>query len=278
MTARQVHALIAAGVENPLLVARWENEPQRLAAQGLDANDVDLDALAKFAGLTVKVRHNALRNDLPLTFRLLNVAGLEIEVFAAYAAFRAQHGGRYAATTAERTRELIAFLDDWLDRDRREHVLLWDLIRHEDALARGTPASRPAGLAASRRHRVTSRSVPHIRGNVLLHEMQSDPAIVAAVLREKTPPLDRVPFATRHVCYWRPAERRRDAAGPAGEDAAAPQIHILELDEFGFYALSLVDGTRSVADLSEALIGTRRCSRAFLQLLTQLVDLGILGT
>lgn len=255
MTARQVHAMIAAGVENPLLVARW-------AAQGVD---LDLDALAKFAGLTVKVRHNGLRQDLPLTFRLLNVAGIEIEVFAAYAAFRAEHGGRYAATTAERTRDLIAFLGDWLDRERPDHVLLWDLIRHEDAIARltngedGTPPDQPARTPALRR-----TSVPRIRGRLVLHDMQSDPAAIAAVLREKVPPLDRVPFAPRHAGYWRPESAR--------------EIRILELDEFGFHALSLVDGTRSVADLSEALIGTRRTPRAFLQLLAQLAGLGILGT
>jgi hypothetical protein len=254
MTARQVHAMIAAGVENPLLVTRW-------AAAG---TELDLDALAKFAGLTVKVRHNGLRQDLPLTFRLLNVAGLEIEVFAAYAAFRAERGGRYAATTAERTHDLIAFLGDWLDRERPDHVLLWDLIRHEDAIARltrsegQTPPGPPAATPALR-----GTSVPHLRGQLVLHDMQSDPAVIAAVLREKVPPLDRVPFAQRHAGYWRPESVR--------------EIRVLELDEFGFYALSLVDGTRSVSDISHALIGTRRTSRAFLQLLAQLADLGILG-
>lgn len=253
MTARQVHAMIAAGVENPLLVTRW-------AAQG---TELDLDALAKFAGLTVKVRHNGLRQDLPLTFRLLNVAGIEIEVFAAYAAFRAERGGRYAATTEERTRDLIAFLGDWLDGERLDHVLLWDLIRHEDAIARltrseGHASIAPAGTA------LRGTSVPRIRGQLVLHDMQSDPVVIAAVLREKVPPLDRVPFAQRHAGYWRPESAR--------------EIRILELDEFGFYALSLVDGTRSVADISESLVGTRRTSRAFLQLLAQLRDLGILGT
>jgi hypothetical protein len=272
MTARQVHAVIAAGVENPLLVARWEQEPERLAAQGIDPATVDLDALAKFAGLTVKVRHNGLRNDLPLTFRLLNVAGLEIEVFAAYAAFRAEHGGRFAATTEERTRDLIAFLGEWLDQSRREHVLLWDLIRHEHALARlqeaGARPSRPQDPGAGTPERASGgtpalRQPFRIRGQVILHEMQCDPAMVAAMLRASRPALDSVPFAARNVAYWR------------AEGANA--ISILELDDFGYCALSLIDGTRSAADLSAALTGRRRPSRAFLHLLGQLGEAGILG-
>lgn len=253
MTARRVHAMIAAGVENPLLAAGW-------AAKG---TELDLDALAKFAGLGAKVRHNGLRQDLPLTFRLLDVAGIAIEVFAAYAAFRAERGGNYAATIEERTRDLIAFLGDWLDRERRDHVLLWDLIRHEEAIARLTKSEPNAGAATAKTPALRGTTVPHIRGRLVLHEMQSDPATVAAVLREKVPPLDRIPFAQRHAGYWRPESAR--------------EIRVLDLDAFGFYALSLVDGSRSVAGLSEALVGTRRTSRAFLQLLAQLRDLGILG-
>jgi hypothetical protein len=262
MSARQVHAVIAAGVDNPLLVARWEREPERLAAQGIDGGGVDLEALAKFAGLTVKVRHNNLRDDLPLTFRLLNVAGLEIEVFAAYAVFRAERGGRYAPTTAERTRDLIAFLGEWHDPNRREHVLLWDLIRHEDAIARLTKQAPAARTAPAQRF--TTATVPRIRGTVLLHEMQCDPRAVGAVLRTSRPALEEVPFGARNVAYWRAEEGQ--------------ELHILELDDFGYCALELVDGTRTAADLSAALTGKGRVSRTFLQLLGQLGQAGILST
>ena len=139
MTARQVHAVLAAGVDDPALLAGWEQDPERLRAHGIET--IDLDAIRKFAGLTAKVRHNLLRDDLPLTFRLLNVAGLEIEVFAAYAAVRR----KFAATTAERIRDLVAFLDGWVDRERREHVLLWDLIRHEAAIGAVRASGPPSG-------------------------------------------------------------------------------------------------------------------------------------
>lgn len=323
MTARQVHSVIAAGLDDPTLVARWEGDPERLRREGIDPASIDLDALRKFAGLTIKVRHNGLRDELPRTFRLLNVAGIEIEVFSAYAEVRQ---GELAATTEARTRDLLAFLDGWLDRSRREHVMLWDLIRHEHAVgqmtkvgclgaevaglltkagslvagvseSRGTPSlpsnaatehpsnsdSTPSlpGNAATENPNYTSgtpslpsnpatekpsnpltlSSIPHLRGAILLHEMQCDPREVIEALRQSRPPLDGIAFDTRYLCYWRAEEAR--------------EIRIVELDAFGFYALSLVDGTRSAADLSEAMGGKRRPSRPFLRLLGQLGEAGI---
>jgi hypothetical protein len=258
MTARQVHAVIAAGVEDPSLLARWLDEPERLRRQGVDPAAFDLIALRKFAGMTVKVRHNGLRHDLPLTFRLLNVTGQEIEVFSAYATHRAADGAGYAPTTEGRTRDFMAFLDTWLDRARPEHVMLWDLIRHEHALAqvrRASSASSTKSVAAS------AAAVPHVCGAVILHEMQCDPRAVAAALHESRPPFGDIAFETRYVCYW---------------NAGGDRIRIIDLDAFGYYALSLVDDVRSVADLSEAMGGKRRPSRAFLQLLGQLGQAGIL--
>jgi hypothetical protein len=262
MNASRVHAVLAAGLQDPLLVARWEEDPQHLLEYGIDPSTVDLIALRKFAGLTAKVRHNGLRQSLPLTFRLLDVAGLEIEVFSAYAAFRAGHGDGYAPTTEERTRALIAFLDECLDRGCREHVLLWDLIRHEDVLARlaKTPPPRETPVAA----RLTTSSVLRVRGQLELYEMGSDPRAVGEILRGPRPVLSRIPFGACRVGYWRPE--------------ATDELRIVDLDEFAIAALSLVDGARSVADLSAALTGRRRPSRTFLSLLAQLGEAGLLGT
>src|SRR5215471_11221076 len=115
MLARRVHAIMAAGLENPELLARWQQKPDLLRAYGVDPAAFDLDAIRKFAGLSAKVKHNGLRSELPLTFHFLNVSGLEIEIFGAYALHKARAGTRYAPTTGERIVELVDFLRDWLD-------------------------------------------------------------------------------------------------------------------------------------------------------------------
>ena len=265
MSARHVHALLAAGVQDPRLIASWQHEPERLLRLGVEPGSIDLDALWKFAGLTVKVRHNGLRDPLPLSFRLMNVAGLEIEVFAAYASFRAADGAGFAPDTAGRIRDLIAFLANWLNRTRPAHAMLWDLIRHEAALAElaQPPANVVARHAELADRRISSSSIPKLRGELILHEMQFDPAAVAAALRQSKPPLDAVPTRQRYVAYWRPDD---------GEE-----VCIVELDAFGHSVLSLVDEQRSLSDLAQTLCGKRKPGRRFLQLIGQLADARMLA-
>jgi hypothetical protein len=83
---------MAAGLADPALLAAWRRDPTLLRRHGVEPNELDLDALWGFAGLAMKVRHNPLRTGLPFTFRLLEVAGLELQVFASYATFRAARG------------------------------------------------------------------------------------------------------------------------------------------------------------------------------------------
>ncbi|HSB11720.1 MAG TPA: hypothetical protein VLM38_19680 [Blastocatellia bacterium] len=267
MNAGRVHAVIAAGLENPQLLARWRQEPELLRSCGVDPDEFDLDALWKFAGLTGKVRHNGLRADLPLTFRLLNVAGLEIEVFASYASLRASEDGRFADTTEGRTQDLLTFLENWLDLDRDDHALLWDLIRHELALTQLSRLAPTVSVIQAGQSPPQSvprgESVPRVCGQVVSLEMRCDPRIVGAMLQEKSPRLDEVPLGKFHFCYW-----RRDAA---------PEIHILALDELGFYLIRLADGKRSTADLSRLMGGSRKPARGFLKAVGELAAVGILG-
>ena len=265
MNARRVHAVLAAGVENPTLIAKWRAEPSRLSRLGVDPACFDLDALWKFAGLTIKVRHNGVRQQLPGTFRLMAVAGLEIGLFADYAAFRNASGQRYAAATTQRIHDIVEFILNWIDMAVPVHALLADIVRHEHALVcLNTPPeieNHVAGKAAS----VTAlqpSAVAEICGRIALHEMHCDPLRLAAALRQAVPPLVDIPLVTRYCCYWRGDQQ--------------PEIAVLELDEFGYYLLSLVDGCRSVADLSQALGGRRRPTRRFTRSLAQLEDLGLL--
>lgn len=253
MNARRVHAVLAAAVQSPDLIPRWQAEPHLLAQLGIEPQSLDLQGLWKFAGLTVKVRHNGVRQILPLTFRLLSLAGLEIDLFAAYAAHRATTGQRLAAATHERASELRDFLEEWLDRDRVVHALVWDIVRHEQTL-------NQLGLEAPTVHQPRGRA-PMLCGRVVLHEMMCDPLELAAILHHNALPTD-LSIRPRRFCYW--------AADPG-------DTRILELDDFGYYALSFVDGTRSMTELGRLLTGATHPSRAFLRLLRQLAAIGIVS-
>ena len=263
MKANKVHAVIAAGLQSPELINLWRGDPNLLRNCGIEPESFDFDALQKFAGLTTKVRHNGLRLDLPLTFRLLNVAGLEIELFSAYATFRATSGIGYADTTAGRAQDLLDFMEHWLDFDRREHVFLWDMMRHELALTNlanlKPTSSRPEPSPAMKIPR--SADVPRIRGTITLVEMRSDPRVVGAVLQEKAPRLNEVEFGTFNFCYWR------------GEAAA---INVLQLDELGFCLLTLIDGATATKTLSRTITGENKTSRVIVNALGQLAELGII--
>jgi hypothetical protein len=266
MSAQRIHTLVAAGVDNPALIARWRAEPELLRGHGVEPSQVDLDALWRFAGLTVKVRHNALREELPASFRLMNIAGLEIELFASYASERAAQGARLAPTTEGRTLDLLGFLEGWLDRDNTAHALLWDLIRHERALGRLARTAPAVGSSPDLRRGEPPTLpavdiVPRIRGEIVLHEMTSDPQAVARTLEDRTVDLAAIPRTQSRACYWR--------------TDAGPEVSILQLDELAFGALALVDGKRTAAEIYRALGGGRRPPPSFLRILGELQTIGI---
>ena len=268
MTAALVQSILAAGIEHPELIQCWQQHPGILRDYGIEPDSIDLVALGKFAGLTVKVRHNGLREALPSSFRLMNVAGLEIEVFATYATHVAVEQRQYAATLEARTSELINFLQHWLDLSRRDHALLWDMIRHEwalDQLGREHPTAHPetkARTLAVGDGSLSRRAVPHVCGAMIIHEMRCDPTAAQIELRSSAPRLDSLPLGTRFFCYWRADD--------------TPEVQILELDEFGYYVLSVVDGVRTISEISHKLGGGRRPSQDFLQALSELASVGIL--
>lgn len=267
MNARRVHAVLAAGVEDPTLITAWRVEPARLTRLGVNPAAFDLDALWKFAGLTIKVRHNGVRQQLPCTFRLMAVAGIEIGLFADYAASRKASGQRYATTTPERTSDLVVFITNWIDPSVPIHAMLGDVARHEHTLAMLNAPSGPAIRDAVTQDRARGAglqpsAVPRLCGRLVLHEMRYNPLLLADALRHAVPLLAGVSLQDGYYCYWR-GDRQSEIA-------------VLELDEFGYYLLSLVDGCRSIADLSQALGGGRRPTRHFTRSLAQLENIGLL--
>lgn len=264
MTARSVHSVLAAGVAKPNLIDLWRQHPQLLRDEGVDPDSIDLSALRKFAGLGAKVRHNALRQDLPLSFRLMHLAGLEIEIFSSYACYCAALNHAFAPTSQQRLRDLLAFLEHSLDSTRRDHALLWDIIRHENAISQlaKLPFSAADHGADSGSPRPAAGRTPVVCGEILLYEMRCDPQLLATALRQSSPPLTEVISETVYQSYWR-SDRTGD-------------IQLLRLDEFGYYALSGVDGEKTVTDLCLQLTGSSPPKSQFLKVLGQLGDVGIL--
>ena len=266
MKAARVHSALALALVHPGLLARWRADPESLRSLSLDPAQFDLEALWKFAGLTAKVRHSGLRVDLPSTFRLLNVAGLEIEVFASFAASR-DSGGGYAETTEARTDELMDFLGSWLDLERREHALLWDVIRHEVTLAslrelgNGAVGAPDRSLREPLDGQPSPAALPRLCGTPILHEMCCDPRVLETVLADRAPRLHEVPRGVFHFCYWRPPGAR--------------EVRLLQLDELGFYLLSMIDGTQPVRELSMRLGAGDPPPRLLLEVLERMVGLGI---
>lgn len=260
MSLARVHAVMAAGVEQPRLLARWRAQPARLRALGVEPDEIDLDTLAKFAGLSVKVRHNPLRALFPLSFRLMHVTAMEIDAFAAYAAYRSERRLGYAATMPERARDLLAFLDDWLDPRARGHALLRDALRYEEAIARLGPWFVEEAPTASDDGSFAP-DAPVLRGAVLLRELGCDPKHLATALHASAPDLARVPRRSQWLCFWR--------APGSGE------VAVLTLDAFGFHLLSAIDGRRTPPVLARRLGGGRGTTAAVREALVALADAGV---
>lgn len=260
MNLARVHAVMAAGVDQPQLLERWMADSAQLRALGVAPEGFDLKALAKFAGLGVKVRHNPLRPMFPLSFRLMSVAAIEIDLFSAYALQRSREGRAFAVDMAQRARDLVAFVGGWHDPAIRTHALLWDALRYELAVAQ-LRKPQPATIAAP----VASRA-PRIRGDIALHELQSDPRVLADVLHASTPDLDDVPLQPQAFCFWRAPDD-----DPAGDTA------VIAVDALGQHLLSRIDGRRSAAALARELGGGRDAAHAVAIALDSLAAIGIVA-
>lgn len=264
VTARQVHAVIAAGVENPRLIEVWQRQPELLRQVGVDPDSLDFTALRKFAGLSTKVRHNGLRQYLPLSFRLMSVTTIEIEVFASYSVHCSLIGRTLAATPLRRADDLIDFLGQWLDLADRNQRVLWDIIRHEYALSVLATRALPPMHAWTHVSLLSpdATSIPSICGQLLLRELSCDPREVSEVLRQRTPPLETITLKQSYIGYW-------------ASDASA-EVNVLYLDEYSQCILERVDGELSAAQLCEHILGSQELTAQFVSALAQLAGMGLL--
>lgn len=266
MSLARVHAVMAAGVDQPQLLQRWMADAAELRALGVEPAGFDLRALAKFAGLGVKVRHNPLRSMFPLGFRLMSVAAIEIDLFSAYALQRSRAGHSFATDMAQRARDLVAFVGEWHDPSQHAHILLWDAMRYELAVAQ---LRAPQSGETDRSDLRMSRP-PCIRGDIALHELRSDPRVLADVLHASTSRLEDVPLQPQAFCFWRAFDG--DHAGDHAGDTS-----VIAVDALGQHLLSRIDGKRSAAALARELGGGRDAARAVAIALDSLAAIGIVA-
>jgi hypothetical protein len=229
MSARRVHAVLAAAMDDPRLLEQWRS-------QGGHAR-FDLERMRLFAGLATKVRHNDVRLALPLTFRLLDLLGISIDAFAGYAARAAALRKANQKSKAAKIAALSAFLDDWLERTDAQHALVRDLMRHERSLHELGTASAARGAASHAK--VSSASLPRRCEPMMHHEMSCHPLELARALGAAKADLAGLERG-RFLYVYRRSE------GDA-------RLSVEMIDELGFVLIELADGTCSVGRMRTVL-------------------------
>lgn len=267
MSAREVYSILAAGLNHPDKILHWQDHPDLLQERGVSPDSLDLEALWKFAGVAAKVRHNGLRQSFPLSFRLMRLARLDVELFSSYATACSATGHKYANSSLQRARDLITFLKEWKEPDCTEHSLLWDIMRHELALLELKERAAGTTLTLSDRktgagQRLSKESVLRAHETLILHEMAHSPKEIEVMLLRGDLGGAEVSSRPCYFGYWRSPQNNR--------------IQVLEFDAFSFYALSYSDGTVTLSELSRKLGGEAKLTRAFQEAIRQLTAIGIL--
>ncbi len=239
--ARHVHSLLASAMVDPVLLERWRHNPCALKKMGTRAAALDINKLWRFSGLATKVRHNDVRLIAPLTFKLLDYAGVSIELFAAYArrADALRKDGKKSAS--EKLLSLSSFLSGWLDYSNPVHSLIWDLIRHESAILelQTGAASQPPVAGDSIFIEVSLRSTPIRRGTVIHHEMSCNPVELARKLRAGTNEIPLLPRGQYYFAYCQGSDSTR--------------MKVLEIDAIGSVVIDLSDGHRTIGKMASLL-------------------------
>jgi len=251
--AALVHSVIAAGLADPTRLRSWSADTSALANLGIDPTTMDLEALSKFAGLAEKVRHNRTRAMLPMTFRLLHLLGLDIDLFRAYA-LSARNPGRGAAPL-DRVDALAGFVEDW-SGDDTDRILLRDMVRHEHALAHLQRMVSPADghLDPTADLELTPNGI------LLVREFSTDPQQLVEALRQQHPQLTQLGRGSWTFVYQR---------------AAGHPIRLLGIDPEVADLLLLVGDGLSMTLLAEQL-RSKADDPALVMALTQLVNAGLL--
>jgi hypothetical protein len=258
-----VHAALAAAMSNPALLESWRNNPAALQTIGIDGRQTDLEQIRNFIGLVTKVRHNDLRTTLPLTFTLLDRAGLSIPFFADYADKAAALRAAGRLTPAAKNEALQTGLGAWLDLANPVHALIWDMLRHEQSIQSLRQDGRPMSpcLPAGK---LGSGTILRHNGSVFHHELSCHPSDVEAVMQRRESRLEDIPRQRSLYAYF--------------ADRQSGRIRISDVDEITFVMLDLADGTSSIGDMAASLrgAGVKLQTRQLAGLAGELIESGML--
>jgi hypothetical protein len=268
VSARQIQAVIAAGLADPKMLYSWIKNPELLRPCGINPSDLDLEALWRFSGLTTKVRHNDLRRYLPMTFALLSNTGLEFEIFADYAIPAAEMRAVGKNTISDKLQALFEFIQGWLDLRIHNHALLWHILQHEITITQIRNVVKQGAILVNQRcenYEFEINDTPIILGMLRLLELSFDPRSISNTLRRKPSELSALQPNPLRIGYWREGD--------------SPQISLLDLDEYTFHILRLIDGSHSIRDIAQALAGQDNplAEETILGLMRQLADIGLLA-
>jgi hypothetical protein len=261
--APNVHAALAAAMSDPALLESWLRNPLALRDIRIDEDQIDLSRIRNFVGLVTKVRHNDLRTALPVTFGLIDKAGLSIPLFADYAVNAAALRRSGKPTQTQKIEALAEYLKGWLDLENAVHSLAWDIFRHEHSvllLRQARPATRPQPEIG----KISPSTVAQRGGLMLHHEMTCRPAEVEAALKDRNCDLAAIPRQRTLYAYF--------------GDEQSGRLRISEIDEATFVILDLADGTRSVGNIASVLrqAGVSVKNRQLCQIVGELASSGML--
>jgi len=236
-SAREVHSVLAAGMADPELLENWCSDPSTAATLSAHAAEIDFEQVRRFSGLVTKVRYSDLRSNFPATFRLLDGAGLSIELFASYAPRAAALSKAGLNSKSDKLAALLEFLNGWLVLEDPVHALVWDVIRHEGAIfqiqTNAGRSGRPAVIAE-----VTRDSTPVRSAGAVMHCMTCNPVEAVRVVRTHGS-LDSIPREPAVYAYCATVREG--------------QIRIIGIDELCAFLMEAADGTGTIAELAERL-------------------------
>lgn len=253
-SAALTHSVLAAALADADRLAAWRADPGRLGEYGIEPSAMDLDGLADFAGLAERVRHTQCRRPLQMTFRLLWVAKLEVELFRDYTPVSLRRRRAGLNTTADRIAGLAEFVAEWAEGDPTRG-LVRETLDHEHILARLRNAEVPVPPPGASASRPDEPAVPLPNGRLIVRTSSCNPWQVADVLKASKPDLGSIERGSWTLIYRR------------GFDGS---LTVSEVDRGLGALVGMVTGDADVAELAGRLRVPQDLLSAMLDRLTGL--------